>query len=60
MFHYLLLLSDIVIVAVDATVAVKLASKYEIKGFPTIKYFPKGSESPVDYDGGRVAPDITK
>ncbi|GAB1297320.1 Protein disulfide-isomerase A6 [Apodemus speciosus] len=43
--------------AVDATVNQLLASRYGIKGFPTIKIFQKG-ESPVDYDGGRTRSDI--
>ncbi|XP_021058392.1 protein disulfide-isomerase A6 [Mus pahari] len=43
--------------AVDATVNQVLASRYGIKGFPTIKIFQKG-ESPVDYDGGRTRSDI--
>lgn len=44
------------IAAVDATIATKLAAKFEIKGFPTIKYFNKGSPKPEEYDGGRTAP----
>ncbi|NP_001080305.1 protein disulfide isomerase family A member 6 S homeolog precursor [Xenopus laevis] len=43
--------------AVDATVSQVLASRYGIRGFPTIKIFQKGEE-PVDYDGGRTKPDI--
>ncbi|XP_063170625.1 protein disulfide-isomerase A6 [Candoia aspera] len=43
--------------AVDATVHQMLASRYGIRGFPTIKIFQKGEE-PVDYDGGRTKPDI--
>ncbi|ELW72031.1 Protein disulfide-isomerase A6 [Tupaia chinensis] len=43
--------------AVDATVNQGLASRYGIRGFPTIKIFQRG-ESPVDYDGGRTRSDI--
>ncbi|KAH0621975.1 hypothetical protein JD844_023799 [Phrynosoma platyrhinos] len=43
--------------AVDATVNQVLASRYGIRGFPTIKIFQKG-EDPVDYDGGRTKSDI--
>uniref|UniRef100_A0A452QCU7 Protein disulfide-isomerase A6 n=1 Tax=Ursus americanus TaxID=9643 RepID=A0A452QCU7_URSAM len=43
--------------AVDATASQLLASRYGIRGFPTIKIFQKG-ESPVDYDGGRTRSDI--
>lgn len=30
----------------------ELAKKYEIQGFPTLKYFPSAEASPVDYNGG--------
>ncbi|KAG7466021.1 hypothetical protein MATL_G00160460 [Megalops atlanticus] len=43
--------------AVDATVHQGLASRYGIRGFPTIKIFQKGEE-PEDYDGGRTRSDI--
>ena len=29
-----------------------------MSGFPTIKYFPKGSTEPEDYSGGRTADDL--
>ncbi|XP_077344913.1 protein disulfide-isomerase A6 isoform X2 [Lithobates pipiens] len=43
--------------AVDATVHQGLASRYGIRGFPTIKIFQKGEE-PIDYEGGRTKADI--
>ncbi|XP_046905532.1 protein disulfide-isomerase A6 [Hypomesus transpacificus] len=43
--------------AVDATVHQGLASRYGIRGFPTIKIFRKGEE-PEDYQGGRTRSDI--
>ncbi|XP_033846626.1 protein disulfide-isomerase A6 [Periophthalmus magnuspinnatus] len=43
--------------AVDATVHQGLASRYSIRGFPTIKIFRKGEE-PEDYQGGRSRGDI--
>ncbi|XP_035260754.1 protein disulfide-isomerase A6 [Anguilla anguilla] len=43
--------------AVDATVHQGLASRYGIRGFPTIKVFQKGEE-PADYEGGRTRSDI--
>jgi len=46
--------------AVDATVHTSIASRYDVKGYPTIKFFPggkKGSDA-EEYDGGRTAPDI--
>jgi protein disulfide-isomerase A6 len=45
------------VVAVDATEAASLASKYEVKGFPTIKVFG-ASKTPTDYQGAREAPAI--
>ena len=36
---------------VDATVEKKLAQKFEIQGFPTVKLFIKGQ--PIEYNGGR-------
>jgi len=36
-----------------------LAEKYEIKSFPTIKFFPKGGE-PIDYKGGRGEADFVQ
>ncbi|CAD5229449.1 unnamed protein product [Bursaphelenchus okinawaensis] len=47
--------------ALDATVHQGKASEYQIKGFPTIKYFPPGSSSAsdaVDYQGGRTSSDL--
>ncbi|XP_024275432.1 protein disulfide-isomerase A6 [Oncorhynchus tshawytscha] len=43
--------------AVDATVHQGLASRYGVRGFPTIKIFKKGEE-PEDYQGGRTRGDI--
>lgn len=52
--------SDIKIAALDATEAQSIASKYDVKGYPTIKFFPKGSTTPEDYDGGRTADTIVE
>mmetsp|Transcript_1381 Transcript_1381/g.1880 ORF Transcript_1381/g.1880 Transcript_1381/m.1880 type:complete len:354 (-) Transcript_1381:179-1240(-) len=51
---------DIKIAALDATSAESIASKYDVKGFPTIKFFPKGSTTPIDYEGGRTADAIVQ
>lgn len=48
--------SDISLSKVDATVETKLAEKYGVQGFPTIKFFKKGE--PMDYSGGRTADEI--
>jgi len=48
--------SDIQLAKVDATVETKLAEKYGVQGFPTIKFFKKGV--PIDYSGGRTGEEI--
>jgi protein disulfide-isomerase A6 len=37
--------------ALDATAAQAIATKYGVSGYPTIKFFPKGSTTPEDYKG---------
>ena len=41
---------------VDATVEKKLAEKFEIQGFPTVKLFIKGQ--PIEYTGGRKESEV--
>lgn len=48
--------SPIKLAKVDATVEKELAEKYEVKGFPTIKFFNKGNV--IDFAGGRTGKDI--
>jgi len=51
---------DIKIAAVDATESASLADKFGVKGYPTLKFFPKGATEPEEYDGGRTADTIVK
>ncbi|XP_066584291.1 protein disulfide-isomerase A6 homolog [Prorops nasuta] len=47
--------------ALDATVNTIKASQYEVRGYPTIKYFAPGkkdSDSVQEFDGGRTSSDI--
>lgn len=49
--------------ALDATVHTVTANKFNIRGFPTIKFFPAGKKSMSDaqeYDGGRTSSDIVQ
>lgn len=48
----------VVIASVDATENGELADKFGVKGYPTIKYFPKGSTDAEEYGGGRTADTI--
>lgn len=43
---------------VDATSEIELTQKYNISGYPTIKYFI--DKEPIDYKGGRKEEDIIK
>lgn len=48
---------EIKLVKVDCTVEKEVASKFEIKGFPTLKFFIKG-QSPTNYEGGRTKDEL--
>eukprot|EP00055_Hartaetosiga_balthica_P018471 m.134452 g.134452 ORF g.134452 m.134452 type:complete len:378 (-) comp9609_c0_seq1:3606-4739(-) len=50
--------SDVVIAEVDADKHRDLGKRFGVSGFPTIKYFEKGSTSASDYSGGRTAEDF--
>lgn len=50
----------VVIAKVDATAenAKSIAEDQGVKSYPTIKYFPKGTATPEDYEGGRTEQDF--
>jgi len=48
--------SKVVIAKLDATQANDVATKYSIRGYPTLKLFRNGE--PVDYEGGRTTNDM--
>lgn len=48
--------SDIKLASVDATIEQDLAQKYEVRGYPTIKFFSDGTT--FEYNGGRAEDDI--
>jgi protein disulfide-isomerase A6 len=47
--------SDCVVAQMDADAADNkpVAAKYDVRSFPTIKFWPKGSSEPVRYESGR-------
>jgi len=49
---------DGTIAKVDAVAEKDLAARYGVQGYPSIKWFPKGSLDGEDYEGGRETKDI--
>ena len=50
---------DVVIAKMDAT-ANDVPEGFDVQGFPTIFWLPKGSKKPVSYQGGREVDDFVK
>jgi len=48
----------VVIAKVDCTVEKDVGSRFGVSGYPTLKFFKKGSTEPEAYNGGRTAADI--
>lgn len=51
---------DVVVANLDATAenSKATAQEFGVKSYPTIKFFPKGSKVPVDYESGRSEADF--
>ncbi|KAG6645919.1 hypothetical protein CIPAW_08G156600 [Carya illinoinensis] len=49
---------DVVIANLDADKYKDLAEKYDVSGFPTLKFFPKSNKAGEGYDGGRDLDDF--
>jgi len=49
---------SVVIAKVDADNDKELGSRFGVTGYPTIKFFPKGTSSGEDYNGGRTPKDF--
>jgi protein disulfide-isomerase A6 len=52
--------NEVVIAKFDADAHQDFASRFGIQGYPTLKYWKKGSTDPIDYNGGRTAEDVIK
>jgi protein disulfide-isomerase A6 len=50
--------SDVVIADVDADQHKDLGGRFGVSGFPTLKFFKKGSTEPIEFNGAREANDI--
>lgn len=49
---------DVIIAKVDADSEREIGGRFGISGFPTLKFFPKGSKEPEEYSGGRTIDDF--
>ncbi|CAI7805173.1 unnamed protein product [Closterium sp. NIES-54] len=50
--------ASVVVSKVDCDKHKKLCSEYKVKGYPTLKWFPKGTSKPEDYPGERSVEDL--
>ncbi|KAL0487718.1 protein disulfide-isomerase [Acrasis kona] len=52
--------ADTVLAKINCDVENTVCQKYGVKGYPTLKWFTKGSTEPSDYNAGRTADDLVK
>jgi len=50
---------SVVIAKADCDAHADLCGRFDIHGYPTLKWFPKGSLTPEDYEGGRDLEELT-
>jgi len=48
----------VVVAKIDADKYKDIGGRFDVHGFPTLKFFPKGSTEPVAYEGGRSIDDL--
>ncbi len=52
---------QVIIAKIDVDAHKSIGSRFAIKGFPTIKWFPKGEvAAPIDFDAGRDLDSMAK
>lgn len=52
--------SSVTIAKVDAEANKAVSDSQGISGYPTIKYFPKGTKEPIDFSSGRDLPSLVE
>lgn len=50
--------AEVVVAKVNCDQHADICSRYQVRGYPTIKFFPQGVKEPEDYNKGRTAEDI--
>jgi len=50
--------NNCIVAKVDADHEKELGTRFEVQGFPTIKFFPKGNKAGEEYNGGRSEEDF--